>query len=134
MSPHACNAVQSHFKRPERLAAIIACQNTQVVTQTTDDLDKVPHGALIQVNMHVTDMKYGEPIKRWRQFFELQLIVLDTNAFCISPPAPIETSQLQGGSNDRMDRIPVLDVKEVYTLTEDLRFMVRLDSQSQSCM
>jgi hypothetical protein len=43
-------------------------------------------------------------------------------------------SKLQCVSNDRMDRIPVLYVKEEETLAEDLRLVVRLDPQTLSCV
>src|ERR1700730_9352157 len=44
--------------------------------------------------------------------------------------APIKTSQLQGISNDRVDRIPIPYVKEDEALAEDLRLVVGLDAQS----
>jgi hypothetical protein len=88
----------------------------------------MPHRAFIHFDMHVTDVQYGEAVERSRQLSEADLVVPDENTFSVPTPAPVETGQFQGSSNDRMDRIPVLNVKEVETLAKDLRFMVRLDS------
>src|SRR5271157_5217510 len=82
--------------------------------------------------MHVADVKDGEAIKRWRQPLEPDIVMPDDNALRVPPSAPIESGQLQRVANERMDRIPVLDVKEVDALAEDLRLVVRLDSKSQS--
>src|ERR1035437_5123406 len=90
----------------------------------------MPHRALIHVHMQVTDVKYSKAIEQWRQLFEPDLIARDENAFRIAAPAPVKAGQLQHGPNDRMDRIPVFYVKEIDALTENLRFMVRFDSQS----
>ena len=54
----------------------------------------------------------------------------DDNAFGILPSSPVETGHLQYVSDHRMDRIPVLDVKKIETLTERLRFVISLDSQA----
>src|SRR5258708_26607731 len=113
MSSHSCDAIQGCLERPKSLAAIVAGQNTYVVSQVTDQLRQVPHGALIQVHMHVAYVQYGEILKRRRQLFKPDVIVPDENALCISARAPIETGQFQRDTNDRMRRVPVLDVKEV---------------------
>src|SRR5258705_339655 len=82
--------------------------------------------------MHVAKVEYGEAVeKRW-QLLEHNVVALDKNAFCIPARAPIKTRQLQGISNDRMDRIPIPYVKGEEALAEDLRLLVRLDAQSQS--
>src|ERR1700681_2282364 len=82
--------------------------------------------------MHVAKVEYGEAVKKRRQLLEHNVVALDVNAFCIPARAPIKTSQLQGISNDRMDRIPIPYVKEDEALAENLRLVVRLDAQSLS--
>jgi hypothetical protein len=82
--------------------------------------------------MHVTKVEYSEAVKRRWQLLEHNVVPLDENAFCIPARAPIKTRQLQGVSNDRMDRIPIPYVKGEEALAEDLRPVVRLDAQSLS--
>src|SRR5258707_7444209 len=57
--------------------------------------------------MHVAKVEYSEAVKKRWQLLEHNVVALDENAFCIPPRAPIKTRQLQGVSNDRMDRIPI---------------------------
>ena len=92
----------------------------------------MPHGGLTHVHMHVAKVEYGEAIKQPRQLLEPDVVVPNENAFCVPSSEPIETGQLKCVSNDRMDRIRILDVKEDEAVTEDLRLMVRLDIQSLS--
>src|ERR1019366_6598149 len=82
--------------------------------------------------MHVAKVEYGEAVKKRWQLLEHNVVALDKNAFCIAASAPVETGQLQCVSYDRMDRIPVLYVKGDEALAEDLRLVVRLDTQSLS--
>src|ERR1700746_4041302 len=82
--------------------------------------------------MHVAKVEHSEAVKKRWQLLEHNVVPLDENAFCIPARAPIKTSQLQGASNDRMDRIPIPYVKEEEALAEDLRLVVRLDAQSLS--
>src|SRR5438067_4991696 len=84
--------------------------------------------------MHVAKVEYGEAVKKRRQLLEHNVVALDENAFCIPARAPIKTRQLQGVSNDRMDRIPIPDVKGEEAVAEDLCLVVRLDTQSLSRM
>src|SRR4029077_8844008 len=103
-----------------------------MVTHVADEFDQALHGSFIHVHMHVANVEYGEAIKKRRQLLEHDVIALDENASCIPASAPVETGQLQCVSNDRMDRIPVLDVKGEQAFAEDLRRVVRLDTQSLS--
>src|ERR1700676_4400377 len=84
--------------------------------------------------MHVANVEYGEAVKKRWQLLEHNVVALDENAFCIPACSPVETGQLQCVSNDRMDRIPVLYVKEEETLAEDLPLVVHLDPQTLSCV
>jgi hypothetical protein len=56
-------------------------------------------------------------------------VVTDLDAIRVPPAAPVQPRQLQRVANDGMDRIPVLDMKEVDALAENARLMVGLDSQ-----
>src|SRR3977135_3929569 len=80
--------------------------------------------------MHVANVEYSEAVKKRWQLPEHNVVALDENAFCIPASAPVETGQLQGISNDRMDRIPIRYMKEDEALAEDLRLAVGLDAQS----
>src|SRR5450759_4991452 len=82
--------------------------------------------------MHVAKVEYGEAGKKRWQLLEYNVIALDENSSCIPASAPVETGQLQCTSNDGMDRIPVLYMKGDEALAEDLRLVVRLDTQSLS--
>src|SRR6202171_5783104 len=84
--------------------------------------------------MHVANVEYSEAVKKRWQLPEHNVVALDENAFRIPASAPVETGQLQGISNDRMDRIPIPYVKEDEALAKDLCFVVRLDPQSLSCV
>jgi hypothetical protein len=82
--------------------------------------------------MHVAKVEYSEAVKKRWQLLEHNVVALDENPFRIPARAPIKTRQLQGVSNDGMDRIPIPYVKEDEALAEDLRLVVRLDAQSLS--
>src|ERR1700686_877456 len=82
--------------------------------------------------MHVAQVEYSETVKKRWQLLEHNVVALDENAFCIPARTPKKTRQLQGVSNDRMDRIPIPYVKGEEALAEDFRLVVRLDAQSLS--
>src|SRR5258708_15154228 len=82
--------------------------------------------------MHVAKVEYSEAVKKRWQLLEHNVVALDENAFCIPACAPIKARQLQGISNDRMDRIPIPYVKGEEALAEYLCLLVRLDAQSLS--
>jgi hypothetical protein len=80
--------------------------------------------------MRIADMKDGEAVKARRQIGTLDSVLLDDDVLGISAPTPIKAGQLQDISNERMNGVPVLDMKEIEALTEDLGFMIGFDSQS----
>jgi hypothetical protein len=56
------------------------------------------------------------------------MIVSDLDPLRILTPAPVQSHQLEAGPNDGMNRIPVLNMKEVDSLTKNLGFVIQLDS------
>jgi hypothetical protein len=80
--------------------------------------------------MEVAHMQEREAMKRWRQLFKAEIVVPDLHARGIGPSTPIQAGQLEERADDRMNRIPVLDVKESESLTKDLGLMVGLDSET----
>jgi hypothetical protein len=62
------------------------------------------------------------------------MIVSDLDLLGVLPATPIQSQQLECHSNNRVDRIPVFNVKEVDPLAKNLGFVIRLDSQALSCV
>src|SRR5215471_2068160 len=57
------------------------------------------------------------------------MVVPDLNALGIAHAPPIQAGQLEREPDQRVDRVPVLDMKEIEPLPEDLRFVIALDPQ-----
>ena len=57
------------------------------------------------------------------------MVVPDLNALVIAHAPPIQAGQLEREADQRVDRVPVLDVKEIETLPEDLSLVIALDTQ-----
>ena len=55
------------------------------------------------------------------------MIVSDLDLLRVLAATPIQSHQFERRANDGMDRLPVLNMKEVDPLTEDLSFVIRLD-------
>ena len=55
------------------------------------------------------------------------MIVFDLDLLRVLAATPIQPHQFERRPNDGMDRIPVLNMKEVDPLTENLRLVIRLD-------
>src|SRR5258708_4468095 len=91
MTSQRRDALKGNVERSERFAAIIAGQNTKIITQAINETVEIPHGAFTHVDMQITDVKDCEAIKQWRQFFESDLVVCEANTFSIPTPAPIKT-------------------------------------------
>jgi len=56
------------------------------------------------------------------------MIVSDLDLLRILMTAPVQSQQPQCGPNDGMNRIPVLNMKEVDSLTKNLGLVIQLDS------
>jgi hypothetical protein len=61
-------------------------------------------------------------------------VFLDLNISRIFQAAPVEAGELEEATNERMNRIPVLDMEETKSLTEYLGFVVCLNPKSLSGM
>src|SRR6202158_2435731 len=134
LTSHASDAVQGGLEGSKGLGAIVAGQNTEVVTHLTDEFAQSLHRDLVHFDVHIADVQDGEAIEKRRQILEGDVVVLDDDALCIATRAPVETAQLQGVSNDRPGGIPVLQAKTGEALAENLGFVAGLDSQSLSRM
>jgi hypothetical protein len=55
------------------------------------------------------------------------MIVSDPDLLSVLAATPVQSHQFERRPNDGMDRIPVLNMKEVDPLTENLSFVIRLD-------
>jgi hypothetical protein len=51
----------------------------------------------------------------------------DLDLLRVPAATPIQSHQFERHPNDGMDRIPVLNMKEVDALTKNLSFVIRLD-------
>jgi hypothetical protein len=65
---------------------------------------------------------------------DADMIVPYPDLLCVLAATPVQSHQFERRPNDGMDRIPVLNMKEVDPLTEDLRFVIGLDPKAQSCV
>jgi hypothetical protein len=84
--------------------------------------------------MHVADMEDSKSIEPGGKLLERNIIVPNRHPFGIILAAPIQARQLQGASDDGVNRIPILDMKEVEALTEHLGLVVGFNSQALSCV
>ena len=84
--------------------------------------------------MHVTEVEDGEAVERRWKFGPSHIVVSNLNVFGVPASAPVESCQLERVSNHGMDRIPVLDVKEVDSMAKDMRLVVLLDPKPLSSM
>ena len=75
-------------------------------------------------------MKQREAVKCGRQLLEVDIVVSDLHARSVGPPAPIQPRQLEEGADDRMNRIPVLDVEESESLAKNLSLVICLNSET----
>jgi hypothetical protein len=58
--------------------------------------------------------------------------VPDLDLLGVLEAALVQSEQLERRSNDGVDRVPVLNVKEVDPLAKNLGFVIRLDSKALS--
>ena len=58
----------------------------------------------------------------------------DLHARGIGPAPPIQSGQLEKGTDDGVNRIPVLDVKKSESLAKNLSLVVALNSQTLPCI
>src|SRR5271169_2816807 len=64
----------------------------------------------------------------------MNIIVPDLDTFGVPLAPPVQSAQLERGSNKRMNRVPVLNVEEIDTLAEYVYFVICLDPQALPCV
>ena len=84
---------------------------------------------MAHIYVRIADVKNREAVEQRRHICAFDIIVFHGNARGVLAPAPIEPGQLQNVSYQRMNGVPVLDMKEVEALAEDLGFMISFDSK-----
>jgi hypothetical protein len=82
--------------------------------------------------VQIAEVKDREPFEIGGKVLPHDVVVPDLDTLSIPLPAPIQSRQLEDGSNCGLDGIPVFWVKEVNTLTEYLCFMIAFDPEALS--
>src|SRR5262249_37190836 len=114
---------------PEGRAAVIPGQHAYIVVQARQQLGEPPHGACAAVDVEVAELQQCESVEAARQLRRRNAIVPDLDVLGIAHAPPMEAGQFEREPDQGMDRVPVLDVKEVEPLPEDLGLVIPLDSQ-----
>src|ERR1019366_10532546 len=125
---YARQAFERGVEWPKGPTAIVTGQNAHVIGHVRKKLRQTSHRAFVHVHVQVADMKQRKAIEPDRQRFHADMIMPDLDFLGVLAATPIQSHQLEGRSNDRMNRIPVLDVKEIDALAKNLGFVIRLDS------
>src|SRR5260221_6588640 len=129
MRSHSRHFFESRVEWAKGLTAVITGQNTKIVRQFIKQLAQTTHGALTHVRMQVADLKDREPIESAWQAGRLDMIVPYLYAFRILTAVLIQPNQLQGIANNRVDRVPVLNVKEIDTTAKNASLMILFNSE-----
>jgi hypothetical protein len=79
-------------------------------------------------------MEDGEAVERRWQFGQFHVVMSHLDIFGIPAPTPVESCQLERVSNHGMDRIPILDMKKIHAMAEDMCLIVLLDPEPLSRM
>src|SRR6516162_1375856 len=123
------NARQGRVERTECLPAIITCERANIIAQAVNELDHPLHGDVAHVHMHIADMQNGEPLKGRLQPRELDMVMPHLDALRIAKAAAIQTCQSQRVADNGVNRIPILNMKEIEPKAKRLRLMFALDLQ-----
>jgi hypothetical protein len=84
--------------------------------------------------MQIAEVKDGEAIEGGRQPRRSHLVLTHAKALGIAAAAPIETARLEGDADQRVNRIPILDVKEIDAAAKDARLVITFDAEPLSRM
>src|SRR3990172_12137688 len=84
--------------------------------------------------MRVADVQQRIAIKLRRKSWQLDLVLADAYPQRVAPAAAVQADQPQAVTDERVDRIPVFEVKEVGTLAEHLGLVLGLQAQPLSQM
>jgi hypothetical protein len=79
-------------------------------------------------------MEDSEAVERRRDFGHSHIVVTNLDVFGVPAAAPVESSQLERVANNRVDGIPILNVKKVNAVPKYTRFIIILDPKSLSRM
>ena len=82
--------------------------------------------------MKVTKLKDGESVEGLRQLRRLNPIVPNVDSRRIANASTIEARPHKDGTDHNVRQWKILEVKEVYALTKDLRLVVLLDFEALS--
>src|SRR5260370_24029860 len=134
MRSHLRHCFESFIERAEGLAAVITSQDTEVVRYYIKKRNQAAHRILTYIRVHVADVEDGESIKKGREVRPLDEVVAYLYTLCIPVPSPIQPCQLQRVAYNGVDRIPVLNVKEVDATAKYALLIVLLDSEPLPCM
>ena len=128
-SAHARNSLDDSFEGAEGRTAEIPREHADVVLERWNKLHEALHRAVVHVDMQVANMQQREALESLWERAECKISLSDLNISRIFQAAPVQASQPEGGPYQRVDRVPILDVEEIKSLTEDLGFVVRLNSK-----
>jgi hypothetical protein len=123
------HTIERCVKGAKGLPPVVARENADVIPDLGEHLSQSPYGARIQVCVQVADVKDRKSVKCGGNVFPLDVVVTHLDPFYILIPSPIQTGQLENSAKTPLQRIPVLRVKKVEALAEDLGLMIAFDSQ-----
>lgn len=115
-------------------AAIIPGQHTGIMVQPGKELRQSAHRTVTDVGVEIADLQEREAVEGRRQCGEMNVVVPDLDALRVALPAPIEPRQLEQRPHQRMNRVPVLDMKEIEALAEYLRLVILFDAEALPCV
>jgi hypothetical protein len=118
--------------RTKRRAAKIARQNAYIVLQLFDQFTNPQHGTLVHVHVRVADVEDRKAFEERWQATASDVVRVQDDALGIPATAPVKAARLQDGSDNTVNRVPVLDVKEVETLSENPGLMIGFDPDALS--
>jgi hypothetical protein len=79
-------------------------------------------------------MENGESVECGRKIGQFHTVVPDLDVVGIPAATPVQSRESEGIANYGMDRIPVLDVKEIDPMAKDMRFIIFFDAEPLSRM
>src|SRR6516164_2422861 len=84
--------------------------------------------------MKITNVKQREPVECDWQRSEPDIVVPDLYARGIGFPTPIQTGQFKQYADERMDRVPILNMEKIESLTKNLSLVIGLNSKTLPCI
>src|SRR5580704_13997208 len=128
MPANLCQSCNCLIERLVGFAAIITSQYTDVIVQFRKDSCQTAYRSLIHVYMHIADVKNREFVKVPRNTCGSNHILTHFKAFSVSPSAPIQTQELQRGSNNEGRITPTLETKGLHSIAKNTLLVVAFDT------